>query len=133
MRRFLTARRPGWPGSSAVFTGSSAVFISLAVAAAGLSACGHTPTLLTAQSKPDLSFATKNWSIRPSATLHWQHCPGRLTIVRCARLTVPLDYAKPHGRTIALALAASRPPPAIWAARPAADQPGRSGGAGGRR
>jgi pimeloyl-ACP methyl ester carboxylesterase len=104
MRRFMTARRSGSPGSSAVFTGSSAVFISLAVVTAGLSACGHTPTLLTAQSRPDLSFATKNWSIRPSATLHWQNCPGRLTIVRCARLTVPLDYAKPHGRTIALAL-----------------------------
>jgi pimeloyl-ACP methyl ester carboxylesterase len=97
MRRFLTARRPGWPGSSAVF-------ISLAVVAAGLAACGHTPTQLGAQGKTDLSFATGNWSIRPSATLHWQRCPGRLTIVRCARLTVPLDYAKPHGRTIALAL-----------------------------
>ena len=98
MRRLLIARRPGWPGLSAVFA-------SLAVVAAGLSACGHTPTEPTAQRKLDTSFATDPWSIRPSATLRWQDCPGKLTIVvRCARLTVPADYAKPHGRTISLAL-----------------------------
>src|SRR5262245_21558991 len=101
MSRFLTARQPRWSGSSAVFP-----YLAVAVAAAGLSACGHTPTELTAhQHKLDLSFATDPWSIRPSAALRWQHCPGKLTVaVRCARLTVPADYAKPHGRTIALAL-----------------------------
>jgi pimeloyl-ACP methyl ester carboxylesterase len=97
MRRLLTARRSGWPGLPAVVA-------SLAVAAAGLSACGHTPTQLAGQGRPDLSFATRDWSIQPSATLHWQPCPGRLTIVRCARLTVPVDYTRPRGRTIALAL-----------------------------
>ena len=97
MRRFLIARRPGWPGFPAVLA-------SLAAVAAGLSACGHTPTLLTAPGKPDLTYATGDWSIQPSATLRWQHCPGRLTIVRCARLSVPADYTRPHGRKIALAL-----------------------------
>ncbi len=37
-------------------------------------------------------------------TITWGACPGRGPAVQCAEITVPLDYARPTGRTIDLAL-----------------------------
>ena len=40
---------------------------------------------------------------RPGS-VHWHVCGSSLASLRCASLKVPLDYAKPSGRTITLAL-----------------------------
>jgi len=84
MRRFVTARQSGWPGFPAVFA-------SLAVLAAGLSACSGGP--------PSAVLAA-----RPGSSLSWHSCHKSKVAMQCATLTVPLDYAHPHGRTITLAL-----------------------------
>ncbi|HEV8221111.1 MAG TPA: alpha/beta hydrolase [Streptosporangiaceae bacterium] len=84
MRRLHVARLPRLPGFSAVFA-------SLAVLAAGLSAC-------SGGSHPAAPAA------RSASSLSWHNCPNARVAMRCATLTVPLDYAHPHGRTITLAL-----------------------------
>ena len=123
----MTARQSGWPGLSAVFA-------CLVAVAAGLSACSGHPIAAkhTAAVKPVA------WTIRPARALHWHDCPGshipKSPIpkgLRCTRLLVPLDYAHPHGRTIALALDEM---PATAPARkrlgPLLANPGGPGGSG---
>ena len=39
-----------------------------------------------------------------TSTLHWQACTGQVTGLQCASLQVPLNYADPGGRKIAIAL-----------------------------
>ncbi|KZV81214.1 hypothetical protein EXIGLDRAFT_686220 [Exidia glandulosa HHB12029] len=43
-----------------------------------------------------------HWQLPPSETLEWVRCYEEP--FQCARLAVPLDYAKPHGRKAAVAL-----------------------------
>ena len=111
MRRLHAARLPRLPGFSAVFA-------SLAVLAAGLSAC-------SGGSHPAAPAA------RSAGSLSWHNCPGARGTMRCATLTVPLDYAHPHGRTIALALSEiPATAPAGQRLGPLLVNPGGPGGSG---
>ena len=78
------------------------------VAVAGCTAPGGA----TAGSSPPTAWAPDPPGTALSA-LHWNSCSIGGASLQCARLRVPLDYARPRGRTITLALSrvpATAPP-----------------------
>ncbi|MGE5137235.1 MAG: alpha/beta hydrolase [Gemmatimonadota bacterium] len=74
-----------------------------AAAALLLAACTSGGTTSPAGIK-DTSGAQAGGSTAAGGTLHWRPCTLSQTPMKCASLQVPLDYSKPHGRQISLAL-----------------------------
>ncbi len=78
-----------------------------AVAAAGLAVagCSSAATARPAESPAAQASGTGAAGQAPAAAaLHWQRCPQVARGLQCSRLQVPLDYQRPGGRKITLAL-----------------------------
>ena len=77
--------------------------VALAAVLSLVSACSSAPskTAQSAASSPAIAPVAL-----PAVTLHWSACPAKLNLsgLECARLKVPLDYAKPTGAQITLQL-----------------------------
>ena len=101
-----------------------------AVAAALIAVAGCTPG--GAATGSSSSPAASDGSSGPAVSaLHWSSCSAGGAGLQCARLRVPLDYARPHGRMITLAL--SRVPATAPASQQQGDllvNPGGPGGSG---
>ena len=112
---YVSMTRPPTVAAAAVRrrAGLPAVLAGLAAMALGLSACSGSSAApggsggggggggATAQPSAP---ADPGGPVQPAGKLSWHSCPGVTAAARCARLAVPLDYAKPGGRTISLAL-----------------------------
>jgi pimeloyl-ACP methyl ester carboxylesterase len=133
IRRRLTMPPAGArPGRTAPLTVLS-LSCAAALVVAGCTGSGGTGSGGTSSggTGPGSPAAAPAASTAPGQALGWHSCPQQGTQMRCATLQVPLDYARPHGRKITLALSM------VPATAPASQQqgdllvnPGGPGGSG---
>jgi pimeloyl-ACP methyl ester carboxylesterase len=100
-----TARRPARPRRRTTLTAA------LSCAAVMLAGCTSTTTFPGPQSSATTPSGTGRAAVTPG--LHWHPCTVSGASMQCASLAVPLDYARPSGRRITLALSmvpATAPP-----------------------
>ncbi|MGH3399098.1 MAG: hypothetical protein ACRDPO_30885 [Streptosporangiaceae bacterium] len=85
-----------------------------AVAVAGLAIAGCSAgSSASGGGSPSPATAPASGSAGPGSAVAWRACPQVAENLLCASLKVPLNYARPHGRQITLALSevpASAPP-----------------------
>ena len=105
--RRITVPRPARRAALRTAALAGAVLLTVAGCTSGRAATGSSPAAPAAGS-----------SGTAAAALHWRSCSAGGASLQCASLRVPLDYARPGGRTITLAL--SR----VAATAPASQQQG---------
>ncbi len=78
--------------------------VSGALAVAGCTASGSTASGSTGSGNTGAGSHGAAAGPAQVSSLHWQPCTSQGFTMQCASLQVPLDYARPAGRTITLAL-----------------------------
>ena len=100
-------RQPGERVNSRLVAAAAVAGLAIAGCSAGSAASGG------GSPSPATAPAPGSGSAGPSSALAWRACPQVAEDLLCASLKVPLNYARPHGRQITLALSevpASAPP-----------------------
>ena len=100
-------RQPGERVNSRLVAAAAVAGLAIAGCSAGSAASGG------GSPSPATAPAPGPGSGGPSSALAWRACPQVAEDLLCASLKVPLNYARPHGRQITLALSevpASAPP-----------------------
>ena len=103
----------------------AALFLATSMLVAGAIAAVATPAAATT----DDHVTTGGFVPGP---ITWQPCPERPTdtTIRCGTLTLPIDWAKPHGATVSLALADQQASDPAQRIGPLLINPGGPGGSG---
>jgi pimeloyl-ACP methyl ester carboxylesterase len=90
----------------AVVAATAAAIVVISGCSSGTpQAAGNTqPAASSAPASPPPSGVNPGGPEQAGSTLHWHACTSQQAPVRCTTLAVPLDYSKPGGRKITLAL-----------------------------
>jgi pimeloyl-ACP methyl ester carboxylesterase len=96
--------RTGWVSAAAL---AVAALLGVGACSAGSMSSGQAPPPAAGGAQAGAAAPATGPVVPGHSTLHWHSCGGLLAqqgVPECATLSVPVDYAKPGGRHISLAL-----------------------------